>query len=91
MRHSHSVFPAPLLSHLLSAEELEVVSNLFENGLVDECEYRLCDELPADDASLTCFLRPESWDIGSTSKEQWFCMRNPSPTTQPSIGSDDSY
>jgi len=79
--------------HLLSGEELQKVSDLLHQGpgsaSYDHGFIMACDA-PADDPSLTCFLKPESW-AGDVGDGDWVCMRNPTHSITPDMSPEDSY
>ena len=74
---------------LLSESENRQMSELLNK----QAEFLLCDE-PSDDPSITCFLKPESWDKEISSGEKdYICMRDDhaSVTTTKGLTSEDSY
>ena len=78
------------MCHLLSAEELDAVTDLMSQSKHNDYGYTVCQE-PSEDPSMTCFLKPDNWSKEVPQQGDWLCMQNPSVNLTPSINSEDSY
>jgi len=75
--------------HLLSDAQLRSVSDLLSDT-DNEYDYTVCTE-PSDDPTMTCFLKPSSWEAAAGEDGEWICMLNPSSTLTPMVSPEDSY
>jgi len=75
--------------HLISDTQLRAVSDLLSDT-DNEYDYTVCTE-PSEDPTMTCFMKPSSWEAAAAEEGEWICMRNPSSTLTPMVSPEDSY